>query len=42
LGPKVIEKLVDEGLVSDPADLFDLKEGDLIPLERFGEKSAKK
>ncbi len=40
LGPKIIERLLDEGLVSDPADLFDLKKGDLSPLERFGEKSA--
>lgn len=42
LGPKVIERLIDEGLVSDPADLFDLKEGDLASLERFGEKSEEK
>ncbi|MFA5232293.1 MAG: NAD-dependent DNA ligase LigA [Candidatus Paceibacterota bacterium] len=42
LGPKIIEKLMDEGLVLDPADLFGLKSGDLIPLERFGEKSAEK
>jgi DNA ligase (NAD+) len=40
LGPKIIDKLVDQGLVSDPADLFSLKEGDLLPLERFAEKSA--
>ncbi|GMX58983.1 MAG: NAD-dependent DNA ligase LigA [Candidatus Microsyncoccus archaeolyticus] len=40
LGPKIIERLLDEGLVSDPADLFDLKKGDLFDLERFGEKSA--
>lgn len=40
LGPKITERLVDEGLVSDPADLFDLKKGDLFDLERFGEKSA--
>lgn len=41
LGPKVIDRLIDEGLVSDPADLFKLKEGDILPLERFAEKSAK-
>lgn len=41
LGPKIIDKLFDEGLVQDPGDLFTLKEGDLIPVERFGEKSAK-
>jgi len=40
LGPKIIDKLIEEGLVSDPADLFGLKEGDLITLERFAEKSA--
>jgi DNA ligase (NAD+) len=31
---------LDEGLVQTPADLFDLKEGDITPLERFAEKSA--
>ena len=40
LGPKIIDKLMDEGLVENPSDLFDLKEGDIIPLERFAEKSA--
>jgi len=42
LGPKIIEKFVEEGLLSDPSDLFDLKEGDILPLERFADKSAKK
>ena len=41
LGPKIIDKLIDAGLVSDSADLFNLKEGDLLPLEGFAEKSAK-
>jgi DNA ligase (NAD+) len=40
LGPKIIDQLMDQGLVADPADLFNLKEGDLVPLERFAEKSA--
>ena len=40
LGPKIINKLLDEGLVQDPSDLFELKEGDIVPLERFAEKSA--
>ncbi len=40
LGPKIIDRLLDEGLVQDPSDLFDLKEGDIKNLERFGEKSA--
>ena len=42
LGPKVLEQLLDQGLISDPADLFDLKEGDLVPLERFAERKAGK
>lgn len=40
IGPKIIERLNDEGLISDPADLFALTEADLSDLERFGEKSA--
>jgi DNA ligase (NAD+) len=40
VGPKIIDQLVLAGLILTPADLFDLKEGDLIPLERFKEKSA--
>ena len=42
LGGRVAERLLEEGMIKDPADLFDLAEGDLISLERFGEKSAKK
>ena len=41
LGGKIIEQLLSEGLIHDQADLFSLKEGDLVTLERFGEKSAK-
>jgi len=40
LGPKIINQLMDEGLLSDPADIFSLEQGDLVPLERFAEKSA--
>jgi len=40
LGPKIIDRLLDEGLVQDPSDLFELKEGDVAVLERFAEKSA--
>ena len=40
LGEKIIEQLIIEGLISDAADLFALKEGDLLPLERFADKSA--
>ncbi|MGB5018278.1 MAG: BRCT domain-containing protein, partial [Candidatus Moraniibacteriota bacterium] len=42
LGEKIIEQLMDEGLVSDLADIFELTIGDLIPLERFAEKKADK
>ena len=41
MGPKIIDALLDSGLINDAADIFDLKEGDLISLERFAEKSAK-
>lgn len=41
LGEKIIEQLIDRGLVRRPADIFNLKEGDLAPLARFGEKSAR-
>ncbi len=40
LGPKIIDRLLEEGLVKDPSDLFKLKEGDVSGLERFAEKSA--
>jgi DNA ligase (NAD+) len=40
VGPKIIERLQDEGLISDGADLFTLTEADLSGLERFGDKSA--
>lgn len=40
LGPKIIDKLMTEGLIKDAADLLELKAGDLEPLERFAEKSA--
>ncbi|MBI3256043.1 MAG: NAD-dependent DNA ligase LigA [Candidatus Andersenbacteria bacterium] len=42
LGEKITEQLIQEGLIEDAADLWDLTEGDLLPLERFAEKSAKK
>ena len=40
LGDKLVEQLVATGLVSDYADLYRLSGGDLVPLERMGEKSA--
>jgi len=41
LGPKIIDHLIEEGLIFDPADLFALKETDVSSLERFADKSAK-
>ena len=40
LGDKIVEQLVDEGLIEDIADLFSLKVETLANLERMGEKSA--
>ncbi|MDQ5882853.1 MAG: ligase [Patescibacteria group bacterium] len=40
IGPKIINRLLDEGLIQDASDLFDLKEGDIAVLERYGEKSS--
>lgn len=40
LGEKIVEQLVQAGLIKDAADLFTLTRGDLEPLERFAEKSA--
>lgn len=40
LGPKILDQLVKEGLVADPADIYALTVGDLLPLDRFAEKSA--
>ena len=42
LGWKILDTLSDVGLVSDPADIFSIEKADLIPLERFAEKSADK
>ncbi len=40
LGPKVIDQLIDAGLIKSAVDLFKLEPGDLEPLERFAEKSS--
>ena len=40
LGPKIIDRFMDEGLINDAADIFDLKEGDIEVLERMGKRSA--
>lgn len=41
LGDKLVEQLVDEGLIHTIADLYELDVEQLIKLERSGEKSAK-
>jgi DNA ligase (NAD+) len=40
IGPKLIDKLLEEGLVSDAADLYALTEADIAALERYAETSA--
>ncbi|WP_428354628.1 NAD-dependent DNA ligase LigA [Methyloprofundus sp.] len=40
LGEKVVEQLVDEQLINNPADLFKLTAEQLIPLERMAAKKA--
>jgi DNA ligase (NAD+) len=40
LGDKLVEQLVQEGLIHDPADLYQLQVEQLAALERMGTKSA--
>jgi DNA ligase (NAD+) len=40
VGPKILERFKQDGLISDAADLFTLNYDDIAGLERFGEKSA--
>jgi DNA ligase (NAD+) len=40
MGPKIIDRFMDEGLIDDAADIFDLRADDIKALPRFGEKSA--
>lgn len=41
-GKKHLQQLFENGLVEDPADFYELKVEDLLPLERMGETLAKK
>lgn len=41
LGEKIVEQFMNEGIVSDAADFFELTYGDILPLDRFEEKSAR-
>jgi DNA ligase (NAD+) len=40
VGPKIIDRFIDEGLIKRATDLFFLREEDIQHLERFAEKSA--
>lgn len=40
LGEAVVAQLIEEGLISTYSDLYELKEENLLPLERMAEKSA--
>jgi DNA ligase (NAD+) len=40
LGPRIVDALLDAGLISSYADLFTLKAGDVLGLEGFKEKST--
>ncbi len=40
LGPEIVNQLMEQELIRDGADIFSLTKGDLLPLERFAEKSA--
>ena len=42
LGPRILEQLVQEGLVHRPSDLYKLKPAALLALEGFQEKSVEK
>jgi len=40
LGEKLVDQLVDKGMVKNPADLYTLREPELAALERMADKSA--
>ncbi|MGB3726181.1 MAG: NAD-dependent DNA ligase LigA [Glaciecola sp.] len=40
LGDKIVEQLVDEKLINDPSDIFNLSLSQLVSLDRFADKSA--
>lgn len=39
-GEKIVEQLMEEGLIKNQADIFRLEKNDLVSLERFADKSA--
>ncbi len=40
MGEKIVEKLLNEGLIKTPVDMYSLKKADLESLEKFGDLSA--
>ena len=40
LGEKIIDQLVDDKIIEDPSNIFNITKDQLIKLERFGNKSA--
>jgi DNA ligase (NAD+) len=42
LGESIIEKLIDNALIKDSADLYYLKQEDLVNIDKMGERSAEK
>lgn len=40
LGKKIVEQILEAGLIEDAADIYGLRKADLLLLERFGEKKA--
>jgi DNA ligase (NAD+) len=40
LGRKLLEQMVDKGLIEDPADLYFLQKEDLLKMDRMGDKLA--
>ncbi len=40
VGPKILQQMLDRGLIEDPADLFRLTKQDVLTLERMADRSA--
>lgn len=40
MGPSVVQKLIDEHLIANSADIYSVKKDDLVNIDKLGEKSA--
>ncbi|EKD56347.1 MAG: hypothetical protein ACD_58C00217G0001 [uncultured bacterium] len=40
MGPKIVDQLINVGLIKSAVDIFKITQDDLLPLERFAEKSS--